>query len=124
MISRIREPTVAIKIPPRSNESTFPRPTNFPRNPPRSAPTITLSIVTKNPPGSLPDMMNFAKAPATRPRRIQDRIPMATRQPIDHERLWSSVKVNLITAQAEAMARAMRLEGYGEGKERGVDNRL
>ena len=69
-------PMVAMKIPPRSNDSTFPRPMKLPRNPPTIAPTMPMRIVTKIPPGSFPGMINFARAPAMRPKRIQDKMPM------------------------------------------------
>ncbi len=69
-------PMVAIKIPPRSNDSTFPRPIKLPRKPPTIAPAMPMRIVTKNPPGSFPGMMNLARAPAMRPRRIHENMPM------------------------------------------------
>jgi len=40
-------PMVAMKIPPRSNDSTFPRPMKLPRKPPTIAPTMPMRIVTK-----------------------------------------------------------------------------
>jgi len=69
-------PMVAIKIPPRSNDSTFPRPMKLPRKPPTIAPAMPMRIVTMIPPGSFPGMMNFAIAPAMRPRKIQEKTPM------------------------------------------------
>src|SRR5437764_2877441 len=41
-----------------------------------TAPTTPNSMVTMQPPGSLPGMINFAMAPATNPRTIQPRKPM------------------------------------------------
>jgi hypothetical protein len=69
-------PMVAMKIPPRSNDSTFPRPMKLPRKPPMIAPAMPIRIVTKIPPGSFPGMMNLARAPAMRPRRIHEKMPM------------------------------------------------
>jgi hypothetical protein len=37
---------------------------------------MPMMIVTIMPPGSLPGMMNFASAPAIKPKKIQERIPM------------------------------------------------
>ena len=42
-----------------------------PRNPPTTAPTIPMSIVTTMPPGSFPGINAFAIAPATSPRMTQ-----------------------------------------------------
>ena len=75
MRSRIA-PIVATKIPPISNDSTFPRPMKLPRKPPKRAPTMPTMMVTMRPPGSLPGRMNLARAPAIRPRKIQENIPM------------------------------------------------
>src|SRR6516164_5625112 len=69
-------PIVAIEIPPRSKDSTFPRPMKLPTKPPTIAPAIPMRIVTMIPPGSFPGMMNFAIAPAMRPRKIQEKTPM------------------------------------------------
>ena len=38
---------VAMKIPPRSNDLTFPRPMKLPRKPPTIAPAMSMRIVTK-----------------------------------------------------------------------------
>src|SRR5262249_7924295 len=76
MIRRMMAPTVAMKIPARSNDSTFPSPTKLPRKPPTIAPAMPMRIVTIIPPGSFPGMMNFAIAPAMRPRKIQEKTPM------------------------------------------------
>jgi hypothetical protein len=45
-------PMVVMKIPPRSNDSTFLRPMKLPRKPPMIAPAMPMSIVTKIPTGS------------------------------------------------------------------------
>ena len=37
---------------------------------------MPMRIVTMIPPGSFPGIMNFARAPAIRPRKIQEKIPM------------------------------------------------
>jgi hypothetical protein len=71
-------PIVAMKIPPRSNDSTLPRPMKLPRKPPTIAPAMPMRIVTRHPPGSFPGMTNFARPPAIRPRRIQEKIPIAS----------------------------------------------
>ena len=55
-------PMVAMKIPPRSNDSTFPRPMKLP-NPPTIAPTMPMRIVTKIPPGSFPGVISVAESP-------------------------------------------------------------
>src|ERR1043165_3047368 len=60
-----------------SEKPLKPRPViRFPRNPPRNAPTIPMSMVTMAPPGSLPGMMAFAIAPAIKPSTIHAMIPI------------------------------------------------
>src|SRR6478735_1866890 len=63
-------------IPPRSKDSIFPRPIRLPRKPPRIPPTMPMTMVMRKPPGSFPGTMNFARAPAIRPRKIQERNPI------------------------------------------------
>ena len=59
------------------NSSTVSLPNStWARNPPRTAPTIPMMMVTMMPPGSSPGMIALAMAPAIRPRTIQPMIPM------------------------------------------------
>ena len=69
-------PTVAMKIPPRSNDSTFPSPMKLPRKPPTIAPAMAMRIVTIIPPGSFPGHDELCDSPGNEARKIQEKMPM------------------------------------------------
>ena len=56
-------PMMAMKIPPRSNDSTFPRPMKLPRKPPTIAPAMPMRIVTKIPAWVFPGHDKLCESP-------------------------------------------------------------
>src|SRR5690349_1922317 len=65
-----------IQVPRSKNESTSPRFNALAIRPPTTAPTIPITVVMMMPPGSSPGMIALAMRPATRPSRIQPRMPI------------------------------------------------
>jgi hypothetical protein len=69
-------PMVAMKIPPRSNDSDLPETDEAAQKTADDRAGDANEDRDKDPPGSFPGMINFARAPAMRPKRIQEKMPM------------------------------------------------
>jgi hypothetical protein len=72
------EPTIAVSqvLMSKNSSSVDVSKMTWARNPPSSAPTMPMIIVTMMPPGSSPGRMALAMAPASSPRTIHPMMPI------------------------------------------------
>jgi len=111
MASRMIAPRVATKMDQMLNPVAPVPPSSPTTNPPMTAPTIPMRIVTMMPPGSSPGMISLPNTPAMSPTRIQLMMPTFLRPSLENQPALGDVPVmRTIPKQATRKLEGLRLE--------------